>query len=51
MNTKYAFILVFILSAFNVIAQQRQQDAIVQQKIPVQAFAAMPVLLLSLIHI
>lgn len=45
MNTKYAFILVFILSAFNVIAQQRQQDAVVQRKIPVQAFAAMPVLL------
>lgn len=44
MNTKYVLILVFFLSTFKVTAQQ-QSDTLPQQKIPVQAFAAMPVLL------
>ncbi len=45
MNTKYVFITVFLLSTFALSAQTAPQDSTAKRKIPVQAFAAMPILL------
>lgn len=45
MNTKYVFILAFFIFTFTLNAQQAQRDSVVQRKVPVQAFTAMPVLL------
>jgi len=45
MNTKYIFTFVAIIAFFNLTAQNAPQDSTAKRKIPVQAFAAMPVLL------
>ncbi len=45
MNTKYVFILAFMMATITLDAQTSQQDSTAKKTIPVQVFAAMPVLL------